>query len=125
MRQLSEVLTGRTRIPVDLDITKNAKLPEDVKIAFYRIAQEAFNNIDKYAQATQVNVVLESVPDKCKLSIQDNGIGFDLDSVHTEKLGLKIMLERAEKIGADLRVKSSPDQGTKVSLVWQPAALNK
>lgn len=125
LRQLGEVLTGRTRIPVGLDITRNAKLPEDVKIAFYRIAQEAFNNIDKYAQATQVNVVLESIPNKCKLSIQDNGIGFDLDSVHTEKLGLKIMRERAETIGADLRVKSSPDQGTKVSLVWQPAALNK
>lgn len=125
LRQLGEVLTGRTRIPVDLDVTKNAKLPEDVKIAFYRIAQEAFNNIDKYAQATQVIVVLESVPNKCKLSIQDNGIGFDLDKVHTEKLGLKIMRERAETIGADLRVKSAPDQGTKVSLEWQPAALNK
>ena len=125
LRQLGEVLTGRTRIPVDLDISGNANLPENVKIAFYRIAQEAFNNISKYAQATHVNVVLESVPNKCKLLIQDNGIGFDLDSVNTEKLGLKIMQERAESIGADLTVKSSPDQGTKVSLFWQPAALKK
>jgi len=125
LRQLGEVLTGRTRIPVDLDIFGNANLPENVKIVFYRIAQEAFNNISKYAQATHVNVALESEPDKCKLLIKDNGIGFDLDSVYTEKMGLKIMLERAESIGADLTVISSPDQGTKVSLFWQPASLKK
>ena len=125
LRQLGEVLTGHTRIPVDLDISGNPNLPENVKIAFYRIAQEAFNNIGKYAQATQVNVVLDLAHNKCKLLIQDNGIGFDHDLINKEKLGLKIMQERAEAIGADLTVKSTPDQGTKSSLLWQPAALKK
>jgi nitrate/nitrite-specific signal transduction histidine kinase len=59
------------------------------------------------------------------LSIQDNGIGFDLEAVNAEKLGLKIMRERAEEIGADLMVESSPNQGTLVSLLWQPTAAKK
>ena len=96
-----------------------------MKIAFYRIAQEAFNNIAKHAQANQVTVVLETVPNKCILSIHDNGIGFDLEAVNAEKLGLKIMRERVEEIGADLMVESSPNQGTLVSLLWQPTAVKK
>jgi signal transduction histidine kinase len=125
VQQLGDVLTGRTHIPVEITITADAQQPEDVKIAFYRVAQEAFNNIAKHAQATQVNTMLESVPNQCKLSIQDNGIGFDLDSVYTEKLGLKIMRERAEDICADLIVESYPNQGTLVSLLWQSAAEKK
>jgi PAS domain S-box-containing protein len=120
VQQLGDVLTGRTHIPVAITIAGDAQPPEDVKIAFYRIAQEAFNNIAKHAQATQVFAVLDSVPNQCKLSIQDNGIGFDLEAVNAEKLGLKIMRERAEEMGADLMVETSPNQGTLVSLLWQP-----
>ena len=122
VRQLGDVLTGRTRIPLEITIVNDNQLPENVKIAFYRVAQEAFNNIAKHAQATQVTAVLESVPNKCQLSINDNGIGFDLGSASAGTLGLKIMQERAEEIGADLMVESSPNQGTLVSLLWQPTA---
>jgi signal transduction histidine kinase len=118
LRQLGEVLTGRTRIPVELDIQENVPLPEDVKIAFYRVAQEAFNNIYKHAQATQVRVSLQSDSSGCKLCIQDDGTGFDLDAVDTEKLGLKIMQERATEIGAELKIESSINLGTLILLVW-------
>jgi PAS domain S-box-containing protein len=125
VQQLADMLTGRTNIPVEITVDGDAKLPEDVKIAFYRVAQEAFSNIAKHAQATQVTAMLESVSNKCKLFILDNGIGFDLESVYSEKLGLKIMRERAESIGADLTVESSPDQGTKVSMLWQHGDIKK
>jgi PAS domain S-box-containing protein len=125
IRQLSEILTGRTLIPVEITVEGNVELPENVKIVYYRVAQEAFNNIAKHADANQVTAVLESVPNKCMLSIQDNGIGFDLEAVNAEKLGLKIMRERAEEIGACLMMESSPNQGTLISLLWQPAALTK
>ena len=125
VQQLGDVLTGRSHIPVAISIAGDAQLPDDVKIAFYRLAQEAFNNIAKHAQASQVTAVLESAPNKCMLSIQDNGIGFDLEAVKAEKLGLKIMRERAEEIGAEIIVESSPNQGTLVSLLWQPAAAEK
>jgi PAS domain S-box-containing protein len=125
VQQLCDVLTGRTHIPVAITIAGDAQPPEDVKVAFYRVTQEAFNNIAKHAQATQITVVLESLPNKCKLSIHDNGIGFNLEKVNAENLGLKIMRERAEEIGADLLVESSPNQRTLVSLLWQPTAAKK
>jgi signal transduction histidine kinase len=118
VQQLSDALTGRTRIPVDLSIEGDIRIPKDVKIAFYRVAQEAFNNIAKHADATQVFVVLKSKPNTCRLSINDNGIGFDLDTVNSEKLGLKIMHERAEEVSGKLIVKSAPNHGTQISLSW-------
>ncbi len=118
IQQLSDVLTGHTRIPVDLAIDGEMQLPEDVKIVFYRIAQEAFNNIIKHAEATLVSTSLISGADGCRLTIHDNGRGFDPNIVKSEKLGLKFMCERAEEIYGDLVVESSPNQGTRISLVW-------
>jgi PAS domain S-box-containing protein len=125
VQQLSDVLTGRTRIPVDLFIEGDMQIPEDVKITFYRVTQEAFNNIAKHADATQVFVVLKSKLNTCRLSINDNGIGFDLDAINSEKLGLKIMHERVEEIGGNLIVKSAPDHGTQISLFWSGLPTEK
>jgi signal transduction histidine kinase len=61
---------------------------------------------------------MRSDPDYVKLSISDNGRGFDLNDVPEDKLGLSIMSERAEEVGADLEVISSPGQGTQVTLTW-------
>jgi PAS domain S-box-containing protein len=124
VRQLGEVFEGRTQIPVEISIIGDAQPPEDVKIAFYRVAQEAFNNIARHAQANQVTATLESMPDRCMLSIHDNGDGFDMKAVNAGKLGLKIMGERAEEIGAELKVASAPEHGTLVSLSWQLAVAN-
>jgi PAS domain S-box-containing protein len=118
VQQLCDVLTGRIRIPVDITIEGDAQIPEEVKIAFYRVTQESFNNIAKHAYATQVNAVLQSGPNECRLTIHDNGRGFDLDAVNSEKLGLKIMRERVEEIGGDLRVESTPNHGTHITLFW-------
>jgi PAS domain S-box-containing protein len=120
LQQLGEVLTGRTRIPVELEIRNDTQLPEDVKVVFYRVAQEVFNNTSKHAQATQVRVILQSDPNECRLIIQDDGVGFDPKVITEENLGLKIIQERAEEIGADLRVESSSGQGTRVALAWVP-----
>jgi nitrate/nitrite-specific signal transduction histidine kinase len=54
------------------------------------------------------------------LSIQDNGVGFDLDTVDADKLGLIFMRERAEQINADLKLESASNQGTLVILSWRP-----
>jgi signal transduction histidine kinase len=116
--QLGDALTGRTRIPVEVNIQGDSNPPVDVKLAIYRIAQESFNNIAKHAEANQVFLDMRSDPDYVKLSISDNGRGFDLNDVPEDKLGLSIMSERAEEVGADLEVISSPGQGTQVTLTW-------
>jgi signal transduction histidine kinase len=94
-------------------------LPPDVKAALYRIVQEALNNIAKHAGASEVLVSLRCQPEEVWLQIRDNGRGFDPDSVSADHLGLGIMRERIETIGATLKIESQSGQGTEVVVTWQ------
>lgn len=122
-RQLIDAFTGRARIPVSLNVSGDCALPLDVKVALYRIAQEALNNITKHAGATQAAIDLECQTGEVNLTIQDNGRGFDLSTISPEHLGLGIMKERSESVGARLSISSEIDRGTQVKLVWQPGYL--
>lgn len=124
LRQLSEAATGRGRIPVKLDIKGNSKLPAEVKIAFYRVAQEALNNIVKHSGAKNAVIELNINEDNqldiivATLTVTDDGNGFDPGSVPAGHFGLGIMRERAGTVGAALRVDSGPGRGTSVELQW-------
>jgi signal transduction histidine kinase len=118
LRQLGDVLTSHTRIPVELTIDGAAKLPADVHIAVYRIAQEAFNNIIKHAGATQVCVTFRAMPDALFLAVRDDGRGFDPTAIPDDHMGVRIMAERAASIGARLRIDSATWRGTEVSVSW-------
>ncbi len=124
LRQLSEAVTGRARIPVSLDVKGTAKLPPEVKIVFYRITQEALNNISKHSVATKAVIELRANEDEqlgvivANLRIADNGKGFDPGSVTSEHFGIGIMKERAEAAGANLKVSSEPGAGTVIELEW-------
>lgn len=93
-------------------------LPPDVQIALYRIAQEALNNIDKHANARHVDISGENSEDKLVLVITDDGRGFDTDEVSSTSLGLNIMRERAEQIGAVVHIESKAGHGTRVHVIW-------
>jgi signal transduction histidine kinase len=122
LHYLGDAMTSRTRIPVEVIVEEtretSADLPPDVKLAMYRIAQEAFNNIAKHAGATQATVTLHRLSEQSALTIHDNGRGFDPDSVSASRLGLGIMRERAEEIGAQLAIGSQAGQGTRISVTW-------
>lgn len=119
LNQLADVLTGRTRIPVEVTVQGSTDLPVNVKTALYRIAQEAFNNIVKHAKATRVTAILQDLPDRVVLTVQDDGIGFDSESIPAEHLGLRIMRERAQNVGAKLVVTSELGRGTEVRVEWR------
>ena len=119
LRQLTEAITGRARVPIMLEIHGDDELPPDVKIAYYHIAQEALNNVAKHARASRASVILQRNQNYAHLSIDDNGRGFVIDKVTPEHLGLSIMNERAEAIGAQLEIESRLEHGTTVSIEWQ------
>jgi nitrate/nitrite-specific signal transduction histidine kinase len=119
LRQLAEATTGRARVMVTVDVEGERSLPPDVKVALYRIAQEALNNVAKHAGASQATVSLRCGPDAVELQVSDDGHGFDLDKVPPEHLGLRIMRERAEVIDAKLEIESQAGQGTRVAVVWE------
>jgi signal transduction histidine kinase len=122
--QLSEAVTGRTGVPISTSIEKPCKLPTQVRIALYRIAQESLNNVMKHARASEVNVNLSGCSDGevVSLSINDNGRGYDTDQVASDRMGLKIIHERAQAIGAQLVIHSEPGQGTKVEVFWRESS---
>jgi signal transduction histidine kinase len=119
--QLTDAFIGRVRVPVSLDIQGECKLPREVKIVYYRVAQEALNNIAKHSGARQVDVLLNCKPDCIKMVIQDDGLGFDVDNILPGHMGISIMRERAGSIGANLEVNSQIGQGTTIELDWEPA----
>jgi signal transduction histidine kinase len=126
LRQLGEAITGRSRVLVEVDVEGEPDLPPDVHVALYRIAQEALNNAAKHARASQATVCLHCIPPASggdrggavTLFIQDNGRGFDPDDVSPDHLGLGIMRERAEAIGARFKIESQIGHGTQVTVVW-------
>ena len=118
LEQLGDALRGRSRIPVEIHIEGKGKLPPEVKTGLYRIAQETFNNIARHARATQVSARLQYLPDRVTLTVQDDGIGFDPSSVPAERMGLRIMRERAEGLDAVLTIESSPGEGTRLVASW-------
>lgn len=118
LHQLTAAMSARTDLPITTTVSGERSLPEDAKIALYRIAQEALNNISKHARASQAWVSLQSDANAATLRIRDNGRGFDPGAVSPHQMGLSIMRERAEAIGAALTVDSQPEQGTEVVVTW-------
>jgi nitrate/nitrite-specific signal transduction histidine kinase len=119
LTQLADAFIGRVRVPVSVDIKGDCELTHEVKIVFYRAAQEALNNIAKHAGARQVDLHLECQPGQLSLLIKDDGLGFEPGSITPEHLGIAIMRERANSIGADLKIESQVGQGTTIELDWR------
>jgi len=118
VRQLIEATVSRARIPMHFSVEGQRALPDDVKVALYRIAQESLNNVVKYAKAQQVTVDLRQQPMGVRLSVSDDGVGFDPASVAPGHMGQRIMRERAEAIGARFVVQSEIGHGTIVTITW-------
>jgi two-component system, NarL family, sensor kinase len=89
-------------------------LPPRVEAALYRICQEALTNVARHAEAGRVRVRLVATPQEVRLSVEDDGRGFDASSVPGDRHGLVGMRERAQMLGGVLEVRSSPGEGTHV-----------
>jgi signal transduction histidine kinase len=122
LRQLSESVIGRARVPVTLEVEGTCAIPTDVKIAFYRIAQEALNNIAKHSGVSRAQITLHCEPHQVSMQIIDNGHGFDMNQTAPGSFGLGNMNERANHIGAKLQIESKIGEGTEISVTWQDTA---
>lgn len=117
LRQLAESLWSRKQLTIDLQLDETVELPLRIKVAFYRIAQEALHNIRKHSDAKQITVYYSSNFKKAEMIISDDGIGFDIKN-NRKGLGLNNMNARAASIGAKFDMSSEQDSGTKIHIVW-------
>lgn len=98
-------------------------LPEIVKVAIYRVVQEALNNVQKYASARHVEVAVTAGIEEVSLLVRDDGAGFDAAEVletsdQRRGLGLLSMRERVEATGGEFRLQTSPGSGTAIHATW-------
>jgi signal transduction histidine kinase len=114
----AERATSRANLDLIVDLPDTPLLlPSDVRVALFRAAQEAISNVLKHADATQLEVSLERENGRVRLSVADNGQGFEPGATsqkETPSWGLKIMRERIESIGGTVEIESEPGEGTRV-----------
>lgn len=115
------VKSFQERTDLDVELKTDSRLPRlesNVEIALFRIAQEALTNVVKHAHASQVTITLERVAHNVRLTIVDNGIGFDRarlgPNYDSRGLGLMTISERALAIHGDCRIESEPGAGTRI-----------
>lgn len=115
---LGNALSGRINIPVTVTVAKDVILPAEVQVAFYRVCQEALNNVAKHAKASRVVIDLKHEETAIELRIHDDGKGFDPEQANPGHYGMSMMRERAEAAGALLNVTSQPGHGTELIMRW-------
>jgi len=121
LRWYSADFAEQTGLPVQLEGSElPARLPLIVETALFRITQEALNNIVRHAQARHITLSLERLPGAVRLTVADDGQGFIPQHPHglheQPHWGLISMRERAETVGATMRLDSAPARGTRVIL---------
>ena len=115
LEMYAEIIEQRLDISVSVSGSPlEPPLPHVVETALYRIVQEALNNIAKHAQPHAVDITLEQDATAVLLVVADDGLGFDAQTAAGGGYGFRIMRERAEAIGANLTIDSTPRQGTQI-----------
>jgi signal transduction histidine kinase len=115
-RYIAQVQRSGLNVRLEASEDPPALTPE-VRLAIYRIVQEALHNALRHAAADEAVVSIETTDDLLRVTIQDNGAGFNPEiASRPTALGLLSMRERAAAIGATLAVKSSPGDGTTVMI---------
>lgn len=119
---------GGTRFAATVE-GEEVELPEAVKTALFRIAQEALNNAARHAQATTVGLLLRfERGGGLALEVRDDGRGFDAEAaqaVADQGLGLRSMRERAAALGARLHLATAPGEGSRVTVKLSAADLDR
>jgi len=123
LRTHTAALQGRIGLPVVVESTLDERLPLPIEEVLYRISQEALHNVVKHANARQVRVEIGRIKSGVRLSIIDDGKGFDPDRVPAGHLGLTGMQARATKIGARFACRSVSGEGTTIEVVVPTAAI--
>jgi len=123
LESIADDITDKHGILTEVKVVGERRhLPSEKELLLFRVAQEALRNVWRHSQASQAWITLEFSPDKIKITVQDNGIGFQVpdrvgDLLVTGKLGLAGMHERAQLVGGTMTVESKLGKGTTITAI--------
>lgn len=116
LRQLTSDLRNKAGFDIETSVDSlETRPPQSCEIALYRVAQEALTNVLRHAEATSAQLQLRCDERHIRLTVQDNGRGFD-PAAAAGGLGLLGMKERAGMLGGTVTIDSSPGHGTKINM---------
>ena len=118
LKESAHYLQSHYALEVTVKIERDATLPGEVQIAFYRVARECLINAAKHAKAKTVEVFFDGTKKNAILTVTDDGIGFDLSAVPEGHFGLSIMHDRIGNIGGTFEVETEAGKGTIATATW-------
>lgn len=117
IRRYADAFKEQTGMDVSVTITGNERrLQPYLEVMLFRAVQELLGNAARHGEATQVKVLMDMGEDRVRVSVDDNGKGFDPDAYsQSSSLGLKLIRERAEMLGGNFEMDSQPGRGARIS----------
>lgn len=117
VRRYVDAFKEQTGLDINLTVTGNERRLEPyVEVMLFRAIQELLGNAARHSQATLVRILLDMAPERIRVSVDDNGKGFDPDSLQQgNNLGLRLIRERAEMLGGSFEIDSNIGKGTRIS----------
>lgn len=117
VRRYADAFKEQTSLDVNVTITGNERRLEPyLEVMLFRALQELLGNAARHSQASHVKVMLDMGDDRVRVSVDDNGRGFDPEAVQQgTSLGLKLIRERAEMLGGNFEVDSAIGRGTRIT----------
>lgn len=109
-------LRARHRLVIETELAREPDVSLAAKEMLYRVAQQALHNIGKHAQASEVSLSLVEADGALVLTVRDNGQGFVVADHYPGHLGVTSMRERAQRLGAETRIESSPGMGCTITV---------
>ena len=116
VKRYSDAFKEQAGLDITVTVTGNERRLEPyLEVMLFRAIQELLGNAARHSQATQVKVMLDLGEERIRVSVDDNGKGFDPESVQQgNSLGLKLIRERAEMLGGNFEIDSNIGKGTRI-----------
>lgn len=117
VRRYVDAFKEQTALDISITVTGNERRLEPyVEVMIFRAIQELLGNTARHSQATMVRILLDLGQERIRVSVDDNGKGFDPEILqHSNSLGLRLIRERVEMLGGNFEVDSNIGKGTRVS----------
>jgi len=115
IRRYADTFKEQTGLEVNVTVSGNERRLESyLEVMVFRAIQELLGNAARHSQATLIKINVDLTDDLIRVSVDDNGKGFDVDTVQEQNLGLKLIRERTEMLGGTFEIDSAMGKGTRV-----------
>lgn len=122
--ELVQELQAKIPMEIVLDMDEDVHLIKGVENHLFRIVQEALSNTLRHAKANRMEIRIVQKVDTVRVTLRDDGVGFELDDTKQTSYGLSTMRERINEIGGTIQFITAPGKGTRIEIVVPIVTLN-